>query len=398
MFIGMSTEFGQISACVAAAKDRLSHRADALLLRDPPIDRDVPENSDLDFLAIGAAEDFLPERLTLPGERRIDVMWVPQRDLQDLPALAVRGLIPHRILSSRLVHDRDGTCAPALAELGRLFETPELRARRVAGLLEMGFATVREIGVSWDSPAVALFWLHMAHSACLAALADGLGMLCPNVYTRPTETLRRVDVVLGRDERAGIGRALRLEGDLEGMIARLRRFHGQLHARFPEPDWPEAMRQMTRWEYRYFAAPDELDWRIAIARELAAGGDLMGAMFYLRFHAYALTRLPLVAARAEAGGDENFLRPSERVGPEFARLCPDLAEDMALLLAGPDVGRPELDAALDHLQGFRARTLGALAARGLRLPELPPWAPFVAPPSPHNTPKNYKEETHNAHS
>lgn len=391
-----STGSGPLESCFAAAKDRLSDRADGILVRDPPIDRDVPKSSDIDLLAIGAPDDFLPERLEIPGERRVDVMWVPRSYFDDLPSLAVRGLIPHRVLSSRVLLDRSGALEGQLSELSCLFATPGLRARRIAGLMEMGFATVREIGVSWDAPAVALFWLHMGHSACLAALADGLGMLCPNVYTRPTETLRRVDAMLGGTETLGMTRALRLDGDLTETITRLRRLHTAMAERFPEPDWPAAMRQMTRWEYRYFAAREELDWRIAVAEELAAGGDLTGAMFYLRFHAYALIRLPLVADRAAAGGDENFLRPSERVGPEFARLCPDLVEDMQWLLAGPDVGRAEVEDALDHLQGLRGRTLATLAARGIALPDLPDWAPFVAPDAPRITPKTYTEETQHA--
>lgn len=396
MCIELPKESGQLDSCLAVAKDRLSERADGILVRDPAIDRDVPHSSDIDLLAIGPPDDFLPERLEGVGPRRIDVMWVPRRYLEDLPSLAVRGLIPHRVLSSRVLFDRSGGLDERLSELARLFEKPEVRARRIAGLMEMGFATVREIGVSWDAPAVALFWLHMGHAACLAALADGLGIMCPNVYTRPTDTMRQVDRLLGGSEAVGMIQALRLEADLPAMVARLRQFHAAITARFPEPDWPEAMRQMTRWEYRYFAASQELEGRIAVAEELAAGGDLAGAVFYLRFHAYALLRLPLVADRAAAGADENFLRPSERVGPEFARLCPDLVEDMNLLLAAPDVTRAEVTHALAHLQGFRCRTLSTLNERGVTLPELPIWAPFVAPPSPQTTPKTNTEETQHA--
>lgn len=395
MSIGTTIESGQVVAALSAATERLSARAEAVMVRQPPIDADVPDSSDIDLLALGAPDDFLPERLKIPGQRPIDVMWLPRAELDDLPHLAAKGLIPHRMLSSRILYDRSGFLTDRRAALARLFETPQVRAARIAGLMEMGFATVREVGVSWEAPHVALFWLHMAHAACLAALADGLGLLCPNVYTRPTGALRAVDRRLDGDESAGFAAALRLNVDPADLVARLRRMQAGLAARFPEPDWPPSMREMTRWEYRYFSAPDELEFRIRIARELARRGDRAGAVFYLRFHAYALARLPMIHARAREGRDDNFLRPSQRVGAAFAGLCPDLADDFALLLGGPALDRSDVEAALAHLQGFRARSLTHLAKHVPGLPELPPWQPFEAPaPPPGSNPSRKKETSH----
>lgn len=391
------TTFGSdgAGAALAAATERLSTRAEAVLVRDPVIDTDAPDTSDIDLLALGTAEDYLPERIEIPGLRRIDVMWLARGELADLGTLAAKGLIPHRILSSRILFDRTGVLTRQRDALARMFPEPKIRATRISGLLEMGYATVREIGVSWDAPEIAFFWLHMAHAACIAALGDGLGQLCPNVYTRPTASLREIDRLLGTAETERMARSLRLDTDPAAMVAPLRNLHTALTQRFPEPDWPDAMREMTRWEYRYFSAPAELDWRIRIAEELAARGDRAGAVFYLRFHAYALARLPLVHARARAGGDENFLRPSQRVGAGFARLCPDLAEDLAGLLTGGTMDRAGVEAALSDLLDFRARILSHLGAAGVILPELPAWEPFHEDaPFRHPEFSNLKETSH----
>lgn len=392
----MSMESGPVADALSAAKESLSSRAEAVLVRTPAIDADLPDSSDIDLLALGAPLDFLPERLKLSTARPIDVMWLPRAQLTDIASLATHGLIPHRILSSRVLYDSTGFLTNRHDRLAQLFKKPELRAQRIAGLMEMGFATVREIGVSWDSPAIALFWLHMGHAACIAALADGLGLLCPNVYTRPTGTLREIDQRLGTSEAAGFANALHLDVDLTALVARLRQLHTALTARFPEPDWPASMREMTRWEYRYFAAKDELDWRIRAAEELAARGDTAGAVFYLRFHAYALARLPMVFDRARGGWDENFLRPSQRVGPDLARLCPDLTEGIAEVLGGPGLGRTEVEHALTHLQDLRARTLSCLASRGLHIPDLPGWHPFDAPATAPASKPPINKETYNA--
>src|SRR4029077_18351750 len=61
---------------------------------------------------------------------------------------------------------------------------------RIAGILDLGFLTVREMGITWDFPALALFWLHVAYAACVAAIADAAGVLCPNVYSRPFDYAR----------------------------------------------------------------------------------------------------------------------------------------------------------------------------------------------------------------
>lgn len=398
MSVEMSLEPDSVRADLSAAQETLSSRAEAVLVRTPTIDADLPDCSDIDLLALGAPLDFLPERLDVSTERQIDVMWLPRHHLTDITSLATHGLIPHRILSSRVLYDSTGFLTNRHTRLAQLFASPDLRARRIAGILEMGYATVREIGVSWDSPAVALFWLHMGHAACVAALADGLGLLCPNIYTRPTATLREIDQRLGHFETERFANALHLNVDLPELVGRLRALHGELKARFPEPDWPASMREMTRWEYRYFLAEDELEWRIRAAEELARRGDTPGAVFYLRFHAYALARLPMVSDRAHGGWDENFLRPSQRVGPALARLCPDLADDIAAVLGGPQLGHAEVECALSHLQDFRARTLSCLASRGLDLPEMPSWQPFEdqATPSPSKQPTH--KETSNASS
>ena len=108
--------------------------------------------------------------------------WVSQSELA-----ATRGWVPHRLLTSDLVWDCGREMTGAQEIEGHMYRAT--LQKRTGVFLEIGFQTVREIGIAWDFPALALFWLHMGHAACLAALLDGMRRLCPNVYTRPLDYL-----------------------------------------------------------------------------------------------------------------------------------------------------------------------------------------------------------------
>jgi hypothetical protein len=368
-------------ASLAPALKRLSGRAEALLVRVPAIDPLLPVTSDVDVLAVGAADDFLPERIFPAGReagaRLIDVVWLPRSRLDDPGQLAAAGLIAHRAVGSELVYDRTGSVCERLAAVRSRFHERAIRERRISGFLDMGYFTVREIGVTWDFPALALFWLHMAHAACLAALVDGLGGLCANVYTRPVDSLQALEETTGMALEEPFVSALHLDVDPLPLIGRLRCMHGIIAARFPEPPWPAAMRQMTRFEYRYFSSAEELEWRLGVAGEMVDRGSLPAAVFYLRFWAYVLARLPMVHQRSREGVDVSFVRPSRAVRPELERLCPEVLADLSAVLGGDrELNRDDLSRSLDHLLNLRQRTLALLAARGFQLGHLRQWRPY----------------------
>jgi hypothetical protein len=359
----------------------VASRAAGILIRNPAIDARFPDTSDLDFMVLADIDDLRSERLHLaaPDGTRImtDLTWLPWAWVSDPEVAATRGWVPHRLLSSDLVWDSGGKVARLCQEIGRHMYRADIQQKRTGVFLDIGFQTVREIGITWDFPALALFWLHMAHAACLAAMLDGMRRLCPNVYTRPFDYLDEVE----RQAHPGLRRqwieALHLDADPLQLIPSLRRIHAIIAAKFPEPDWPESIGAGTRFEYRYWLSSEELDWRIQVALEMMRRGDFAGAIFYLRFCAYAIARLPMVHAQAGEGRDVSFLRPEKAVLPELKGLVPEVIGDLDLMLAGTrGLDVDAVKSSLSMLGILRDSTVACLRARGTPVPELKAWEPY----------------------
>jgi hypothetical protein len=374
-------EDSSVGESLALAIKELGNRAEAVFARSPLLDAHLPETSDLDLLAVADVEDFLPERLAIgtdcPATRRIDLIWLPRERLDDLRGLARLGLVGHRLLSSDVVFDHTGYATQQRSALHAEFYDPEIQAQRIGGFLEMGFLTVQEIGVTWQFPALALFWIHMAWASCLAALLDGAGTFCPNIYTRPFDSIHRAEVESQLRLEHSMIAALHLRGDIQSLVERLRRIHEVVSRSFPEPVWPDRMRQLTRYEFRYFGSRTELEWRISVAEEMSRRGSIPAAVFYLRFWAYSLARLPMVHQRALEGVDVSFVRPSRAVLPELERLCPEILDDLTLILSGDHaITTSDVTHSLDRLYVMRNQTLDFLGTHRLGFPELKTWRPY----------------------
>ena len=381
---GAFEELSVAEETLTRAVERLGGRAGAVFAKTPLIDPHLPEVSDLDLLAVGDADDFYPERLVLGSDPatslRVDLIWLPRRKLDDLQTLAKLGLVGHRLLSSTPVFDLEGFATQQHAALRTIFDDRQIQKLRIAGFLEMGFLTVQEIGVTWDFPALALFWLHMAHAACLAAALDGAGELCPNIFTRPLDSVGRAEDALQIPLESEISGSLRLHGDIQKSTEGLRRIHDVVSHSFPEPEWPDRMRILTRYEFRYFASRSELEWRIRVAEAMARRGSLAAAVFYLRFWAYALARIPMVHRRALEGRDVSFVRPSRAVLPELRQLCPEILDDLTYILdSGENLSEDDIKDSLESLGLIRRQTLEFLDSRGLHIPGLKLWRPYEAP-------------------
>jgi hypothetical protein len=355
-------------------------RALGILIRTPAVDVRLPDTSDLDFMILADIDDLCSERmhLTAPDGTRTmaDLTWFPWAWVSDPEVAATRGWVPHRLLSSRLVWDSGRDLARYCEEIGRHMYRTGIQQKRTAVFLDIGFQTVREIGITWDFPALALFWLHMAHAACLAAMLDGLRRLCPNVYTRPFDYLDEAESLAHPGLRRQWIEALHLDADPMRIIPSLRRIHTVISAKFPEPDWPESIKAGTRFEYRYWLSSEELDWRIRVALEMVRRGDSAAAIFYLRFCAYAIVRIPMVHARTLEGRDVSFLRPETAVLPELQRLVPEVVEDLDRILTGTrGVDVDAVKGSLSMLGILRDSTVACLQACGTPVPELKAWEP-----------------------
>jgi hypothetical protein len=357
----------------------LGDRASSLFVREPLIDARYPMTSDADVIAFAGVDSLLPERLNLPsadGSLPIDVIWLPDNMLHDPAVFAGQGVLPHRLVTSTLLLDRDGSAARRQQAVCDAMWTPSIHARRIRGFMEMGFLTVQEIGVTWDCPAVALFWLHIAFAASITACADALGVLSPNVYTRPFDYADSLpDEGLG-DWIERLAHVLQLDVEPTSLIAPLRELHEVVASGFPEPAWPSEMRGTTRAEYRYFRERAELEWRIGVAREMIARGDHRAATYYLRFWAYSLARIPMVWQCAQENRDVSFVRPERAVSPALRKLCPPALELLATILAKPATDTDDVTGALAVIKGFREHVISIVNNRNIPLGEIKPWAPY----------------------
>ena len=361
--------------------DLLAEQAQAIFVRAPMLDPLCPQTSDADVLAFGPVDCLQPLRLNLParpGTLPIDVIWLPAQMLDDSTEFAAQGLLAHRLLTSTPLFERGFDASAWQASVRAAL--PHGQHRRLQGFMQMGFLAVREIGITWDCPPLALFWLHTASAAAICALHELAGSLCPNAYTRPFDSLRALPPALRGDWEARLSRALHLDVNPLDLIEPLQKLHASITARYPEPVWPREMRNTTRCEYRYFLDGAELSWRIAVAREMIAGGDLAQAVYYLRFWAYSLARAPMVRACAEQGEDVSYVRPERAMGRALRQLCPDILEMLNDILGAPQIDVELVRASLREVQALRETVMAGTVA--LELPEgaIPAWAPAVKKP------------------
>jgi hypothetical protein len=136
------------------------------------------------------------------------------------------------------------------------------------------------------------------------------------------------------------------------------------------------MREATRWEYRYFRSPEELEWRLEVANELWDRAGREAANFYLRFWAYCLARIPMVHARANEGIDVSFMRPQRAILPDLQTHCPEILDDLRTIFAGAQaLESTELECSLEAICQFREAALHLLSEKGIELEDLRIWTP-----------------------
>jgi hypothetical protein len=331
-----------------------------------------PQHEDLDLVIFGKVDGFRPERHMAPDGTPVDLAWYPAAWLDDAERIASSGLAAHRLALSDPAWAARTDDVDAAHRVRALMPRPDLLSARLAIFLDMGRLTVRETGITHDLPSLARFWLQMGHAGVIAALAELHGLYCPNVYTRPFDVLAK----LGDGLTAQVVDALGLDDDPHAVAEAVLAMHALVSPAFDDPPWPAGMREATRAEYRYTLDAAELRWRLAVAKELADGGQGPAAVWMLRYWAYALSRLPMVFAAAARGEDLAFLRPERAVRPALAAHCPALLPWLARAMGGP-TPPSELSVALASLQALRLTVNARIRARRLPIAlDDTDWQPF----------------------
>lgn len=365
------------AAALAWAAQRWQPSTRAAFVRRPDADAHAPQHQDLDLVIFGRVDIFRPERHVAPDGTPVDLAWYPAPLLDDPARIARSGLAAHRIAAADLAWraaDVTGDAAnDCTRQVRHLMRRPDVRADRLAVFLDMGRLTVRETGVTGDLPCLARFWLQMGHGGIIAALADLHDRVCPNVYTRPFGVLKS----LGKHRAAPIANALGLHDDAAAVARVLRAMHSLVAQQFSTPPWPAAMREATRAEYAYTLDAAELEWRLAVAEDMQACGQGAAAIWYLRYWAYALARLPMVWHAAARGDDIAFLRPERPVRAALAQQCPALLPLLERALGGP-LELPALQAPMDSLRRLRQEVLARCNALSLPLRDIADWQPYRA--------------------
>ncbi len=373
-----SSSLGKAPPWLEEAAAVLEKHASASFIRYPVPGQPRTPADDLDIVAFGAVEELLVERrwLNTPTAPSLDIIWLPAGWLTDAPRLASYGLITHRLLQSQPwpVSER---AQRVLEQVHRLHRRPEHQEARLSGFFDMARLTVREIGVTWDCPALALFWLQMAWAAAGAALLDGMGALCPNIYTRPLTYMRQLERLCGESLVEPMVACLHLNDDLDELEIKLRELQRVTQVG-PEPAWPVVIRPAARAEYRYWQQAAEVEERLRTARTLAAQGAGEEAVWYVRFCAYSLARLPLMRQHAQDGTPTAFGRPARAMHPALAATCPEAAPLLERILRGAvPLSGDVVHHGLQHLGSLRQLVERWLCQQGIDLTTCPPWLPYT---------------------
>ena len=122
----------------------------------------------------------------------------------------------------------------------------------------------------------------------------------------------------------------------------------------------------VRGHYDYSVSALELEYRELVARALIVRGDYGNANFYLRFWAYSLSRCPVVLEEARQGRNPSFYVPFEPFKGSVLAVCPEILEDMTIILGG-GISELEAEEAVKGTALFKKLVVDQIDARGIGL-------------------------------
>lgn len=347
----------------------LRDKSPGVLCRSPLVDHEYPQSSDIDLIAVGNISRLCPERRfvergQLATSIPVDVLWVPKTLITQPAEHANEGMMAHMVAESMVVWDKDERMTHAYEMICRLRFQPKIWKRRIESLLTFGDRILAEAKKNLDFPPAVLFFLQMCYASYAAALGDALQKRLTNIFTKPMRKIRAMASEVGSWLEESFVQDLRLEVDPEPLFPAMKRIFDHIEARLPSPPKKGSIGEETIREYAYTLSRRELNYRLAVAKEMAEKEDSQNAVFYLRYWGYALSRCPAIHQAASEGKDLPFLRPGEPALRSLEPMCHELIEDFSFLLSGLDKNQvgDAIQATDDFRERIRARLVLILAS------------------------------------
>ncbi len=355
-------------ACRSLEPDSLG-----VLCRKPLVDEDCPEVSDVDLLSIWERPEERPERIRVEGPAGrvfVDVLWIPASKMLDPVEAASYKILPHLLLESEIVWLRSDSVRLLVENIKLSAHERPIWERRVGHQVSFGDAALHEASKNFGFPPATLFFLQMAHAYYTMALADSLKQSTMALITRPMTKLRRMAAETGYNHLDHLLVAnLRLETATEpaASIRALERVYEAVSGRCSSRR-PQGVSGRASGHYEYSLSSLEFEYRRMVAEALARRGDAASSNFYVRFWAYSLARCPIVLEDARRGRNPSFYVPYGTLRESLEVACPEIIDDMELILGGRRTTTEEARESIAGTYEFRRLVTDIIEGRGLRPP------------------------------
>jgi hypothetical protein len=353
---------------VEKASILLKPAALGILCRKPLVDPDLPEVSDIDLLAIWDKPDEYVERLMVMGSSGrtfVDVLWIPAAAMLDPETAASYRMLPHLLMESDVVWMRSATVKTMIDRITLSIRDKTVWERRLGNLIGFGDAAFLESSRNLDFPPASLFFLQMASSYYMIALADCHEQSVMSLMNRPMVKLRNMAATCSCGLEELLISNLHLDVDPAGSLDALKKLHTTVNARCATRQL-RGVNARTRGHYTYSISPLELEFRETVAAALIRNGDRPNANYYLRFWAYSLSRCPVVLEEADNGRKPSFYVPFRPLKESLQTACPEIIDDLALILGG-NMTRAETEESIRGTADFRKLIVDQVEMRGFDL-------------------------------
>ncbi len=344
----------------------LEPNALAVLCRNPIMDEECPQASDVDLIAIWDRLEEAPERITVEtkmGRVFVDILWIPASKMLNPDEAASYKTLPHLLLESKPLYLRSAAVEPLIESIKLKMYDKAIWKRRIGHQIGFGDAAVEEAQKNLDFPSAALFFLQTAHAYYITALADCLKHSTMSLLNRPVNKLRQIDSETGCNLEALLKTNLHLDAEPTESLRALRRVYNAVAAKCATHKL-QGVSMRTRGHFDYTISLLELEYRELVAKALIEMGDFANANVYLRFWAYSLSRCPIVLEDGRQGRKPSFYVPIKSFKESLQEVCPEILPDMKQIL-GEKVNLIEAEESIKGTATFKETILNQIQQRDL---------------------------------